>query len=199
VVEVDGATLVPVVAFAHDEGTRRVNNPAHWNNFAVALAGVAAVLAGLVFVALSVNLERILQVPGLPGRAGETLIVLIGVVVQCGLLLIPGLNRVTLGVSLMVVGVLEWATVTAVSVSGARQQTAEPRSWNLARVIYVQIATIPVAVAGLLLVINASGALYWLAGAVLWSVVAGSGNAWVLIVEIVRDARYRPLDQKEQS
>jgi hypothetical protein len=60
-------------------------------------------------------------------------------------------------------------------------------------------AIIPVVVAGLLLLINASGALYWLAGAVLWAVVAGSGNAWVLIVEIVRDARYRPLDQEEQS
>ena len=177
-----------------------MNNPAHWTNFAVALAGVAAVLAGLVFVALSVNLERILKVPGLPGRAGETLIVLIGAVVQCGLLLIPGLNHVALGVSLLVVGVLEWAIVTAVSVTGARQPTAEPRSWNLARVIYVQIATIPVAVAGLLLLINGSGALYWLAGAVLWAVVAGSGNAWVLIIEIVRDAHYRPpLDQEEQS
>ena len=103
-----------------------MNNPAHWTNFAVALAGVTAVLAGLVFVALSVNLERILQVPGLPGRAGETLIVLIGAVVQCALLLIPGLNHVALGMSLLVVGVLEWAIVTAVSVTGARQQTAEP-------------------------------------------------------------------------
>ena len=176
-----------------------MNNPAHWTDFAVALAGVAAVLAGLVFVALSVNLERILQVPGLPGRAGETLIVLIGAVVQCALLLMPGLNDVALGVSILVVGVLEWVIVTAVSVTGARQQTAEPRSWNLARVIYMQIATIPVAVAGLLLLINASGALYWLGGAVLWAVVAGSGNAWVLNVEIVRDARYRPRDQDEQS
>jgi hypothetical protein len=34
---------------------------------------------------------------------------------------------------------------------------------------------------------------------VLWAVVAGSGNAWVLIVEIVRDAHYRPLDQEERS
>jgi len=60
-----------------------VITPTHWTNFAVALAGVAAVLAGLVFVALSVNLERILRVAGLPGRAGETVIVLIGAVVQC--------------------------------------------------------------------------------------------------------------------
>jgi hypothetical protein len=115
------------------------------------------------------------------------------------LLLIPGLNHVAVSVSVLVVGVLERAIVTAVGVSGARRPTAEPRSWNLARVFYVQIATIPVAVAGLLLLINASGAPYWLAGAVLWAVVAGNGNAWVLIIEIVRDAHYRPLDQEEQS
>lgn len=176
-----------------------VNNPSHWTNFAVALAGVAAVLAGLVFVALSVNLERILRVTGLPGRAGETVIVLIGAVVQCAFLLIPGLDHVALGVSLLVVGVLEWAIVSAVTVTGARQPTAQPRSWNLTRVVAGQIATVPVAVAGLLLLVNASGALYWLAGAVLWSVVAGSANAWVLIVEVVRDARYLPLDEQEEQ
>ena len=170
--------------------------PTHWTNFAVALAGVAAVLAGLVFVALSVNLERILRVAGLPGRAGETVIVLIGAVVQCAFLLIPGLDHVALGVSLLVVGVLEWAIITAVTVAGVRQQTAQPRSWNLTRLVAGQIATVPVVVAGVLLIINVSGSLYWLAGAVLWAVTAGSADAWVLIVEVVRDARYLPLDEQ---
>ena len=63
----------------------------------------------------------------------------------------------------------------------------------------MQIATIPVAVAGLLVLINASGALYWLGGAVLWAVVAVSGNAWVLIVEVARDVRYLPLDEKRDN
>ena len=57
-----------------------------------------------------------------------------------------------------------------------------------------------VAVAGLLLIINVSGSLYWLAGAVLWAVTARTANAWVLIVEVVHDARHQPLDeQNEQS
>src|SRR5262249_60958417 len=43
---------------------------AAWESFAVALAGVCAVLAGLVFLAVSINIERILRVPGLAGRAG---------------------------------------------------------------------------------------------------------------------------------
>jgi hypothetical protein len=41
-----------------------------WVEFGVAVAGAAAVLTGLVFVAVSINLERVLAVPGVPDRAG---------------------------------------------------------------------------------------------------------------------------------
>ena len=50
---------------------------AAWEGFAVALAGAAAVLAGLVFVAVSINIDRILPVRCLPGRAGESVILFI--------------------------------------------------------------------------------------------------------------------------
>jgi hypothetical protein len=177
--------------------SRLVTNLSHWTEFAVTLASVAAVLAGLVFVALSVNLERILRVAGLPGRAGETVVVFIGAVVQCAFLLIPGLGRVGVGVGLLVAGTLEWAIITAVTVAGIRQPTAQPWHWNLTRVVGGQIATVPIALAGVLMLLDVSGALYWLAAAVLWAVVAGSANAWVLIVEVARDIRYLPLDDHE--
>jgi hypothetical protein len=43
---------------------------AGWENFLVAETGAAAALAGLLFVAVSINLSRIVSYPGLPGRAG---------------------------------------------------------------------------------------------------------------------------------
>ena len=60
-----------------------------------------------MFVALSVDLERILRVAGLPGRAGETVVVFIGAVVQCAFLLVPHLGRVGVDVGLLVVGTLD--------------------------------------------------------------------------------------------
>jgi hypothetical protein len=42
----------------------------------VASAGTPGALAGLVFVGLSITLGRILQLPGIPGRAGETILLL---------------------------------------------------------------------------------------------------------------------------
>jgi hypothetical protein len=173
-----------------------VTDLSHWTEFAVTLAGVAAVLAGLVFVALSVNLERILRVAGLPGRAGETVVVFIGAVVHCAFLLIPDLGRVGVGVGLLVAGTLEWAIITAVTVAGIRQPTAQPWHWNLTRVVGGQIATVRSRSPAFSCSWTCP-ALYWLAAAVLWAVVASTANAWVLIVEVARDAHYLPLDDHE--
>ena len=40
-------------------------------------AGASAALAGLLFVAISINLDRILNCRGLPGRAGEAIVLLV--------------------------------------------------------------------------------------------------------------------------
>ena len=52
-----------------------------WTNFFIAAAGASASLAGLVFVALSVNINRILEYPQLPSRAAAT----IGTLRECPL------------------------------------------------------------------------------------------------------------------
>jgi hypothetical protein len=40
-----------------------------WAGFATAVAAATATLTGLLFVAVSINLQRILQYPNLSGRA----------------------------------------------------------------------------------------------------------------------------------
>ncbi len=56
-------------------------DPSEWSDLFVASAGASAALAGLVFVAVSINLERILSLPGILERALETLILLMSVTV----------------------------------------------------------------------------------------------------------------------
>ena len=48
-----------------------------WTDFGVGVAGASAALAGLVFVAVSINLSEILKYRNLPGRAALTLILFV--------------------------------------------------------------------------------------------------------------------------
>ena len=78
-----------------------------WHDFFVAEAGAAGVLTGLVFVGVSMNLERILSKPGssLTGRAAEALILLVAVLTASSLLLVPGQGRGLVGHEVLVVGI----------------------------------------------------------------------------------------------
>jgi hypothetical protein len=44
-----------------------------WESFFIAQVGASAALTGLIFVALSINLDKVMQSPQLIGRAGEAL------------------------------------------------------------------------------------------------------------------------------
>jgi hypothetical protein len=55
----------------------------------VAEVGASAALTGLLVVATSINLARILAIAQLPGRAAEGLIILVGAFVLGSVALIP--------------------------------------------------------------------------------------------------------------
>ncbi len=61
-----------------------------WHDFFLAAAGAAAVLVGLVFVGLSINLDTIMSNPtyGLTGRALEAMVLLMAVLIATCLLLV---------------------------------------------------------------------------------------------------------------
>jgi modulator of FtsH protease len=172
---------------------------AAWSGFATALVGAAAVLAGLVFLALSINIERILAIPGLPGRAGESVVFFLGVLVECALLLVPRQSATALGVELLVSAGLTVAVLNAIAIAAVGKPTRQPRSWRAYRLARIQLAAAPVLLSGCSLLGWPAGGLYWFAGGVLFAVIDATANAWVLLVEVVRDERYRPVGDQRPS
>jgi hypothetical protein len=53
-----------------------------WKEFFVTAAGASATLVGLVIVAISVNVQRILDAPQLPSRGGATVAALVLILVS---------------------------------------------------------------------------------------------------------------------
>jgi hypothetical protein len=159
---------------------------AGWANFFVAEVGATAALTGLIIVAVSINLQRILAVAHLPSRAAEMLIMLVCALVACSFALMPGQTLPTLGVEIAGTGVLMTAAPMAIQARQFSYMKGKPVAWWLGRLIVALCASLPILIGGGYLLANASAGLYWVAAGVMVTLAATVSNAWVLLVEILR-------------
>ena len=158
---------------------------AGWESFFVAEVGGAAALTGLIFVAVSINLTKILAYVQLPRRAAEALVMLTSVLAIASLALVPGQSRVLLGLEITAVALLAWIYPIVLQRRDARLPENK-LDWVVKRALTHQIATLPLLVAGLSVLAGAGGGLYWLVPGTLLSFAGALFNAWVLLVEILR-------------
>jgi hypothetical protein len=143
-----------------------------WGELFLAEAGASAALAGLLFVAISINLTKILEVRGLVGRAGEAIVLLVAVLIVSTLVLVTGL--------------LAWSILVVIHAGAVRGGIGPSRPVLVARVAMAQLAVLPFLVAGVSLLLRAGGGLYWLVPGVVMCLVVAVLDAWVLLIEILR-------------
>ena len=159
---------------------------AGWANFFVAEVSATAALSGLLFVAVSISLAKVLASPQLPGRAIEALVVLVSMLVVGMFGLVPGQHAHTLGIEILSVGVLAWGWSVLLQLASLRVPTGVPRRWIVLRAFQSQVATIPTIVAGASLIAGSGGGLYWLVASLTFAITTATTGAWVLLVEIQR-------------
>lgn len=154
---------------------------AEWSDLFVACAGAAAALAGLLFVAVSINVERILAFPELPGRALETVILLVSVLVVSVFGLAPGQSHRALGIEVLIVG-----AVATCAVAGIIIRHPGERARLVSRLVTVSPGTVLFVVGGISLIAESGGGLHWVLAAIVGAFLGAAANAWVLLVEILR-------------
>jgi modulator of FtsH protease len=156
-----------------------------WTDLFVASAGASAALAGLVFVAVSINVDRILKLPGVPERALQTVLLLLLVVVVSIVGLVPGQDAVALGAELVGLGLL-FAVPIGVMTGRSLKGGPRARSWVVYRLLVSAAGTVPFVVAGASLMAETGGGLYWSVGGMVVAIAGGVANAWALLIEILR-------------
>lgn len=156
----------------------------HWHDFFVAEASAAAALAGLLFVAVSINLTRILAFPHLPTRAIEALTAFLSVLLVAMFALVPDQNAVAYGVEIagsgFVVALIQFKALIS-SHEAIAKYIGLPlhAAMNLA-------PPLPFIIGGALIASGHAEAMYWTVPGVLLSIASGIIGAWVLLVEIQR-------------
>ncbi len=160
-------------------------SPEQWSDLFVATAGAAAALTGLLFVAVSINLDRILSFEGLPNRALATLVLLLGATIVSILGLTPGQSNTALGIELLVVGLLA-SLIVFRQLRASHDPNHQTDGQYAGHLMLGSIGVIPFVIAGITLLAESGGGMYWVLAGIVGAIVGGVANAWVLLVEILR-------------
>lgn len=158
-------------------------DPSEWTDLFVAAAGASAALAGLLFVAISINLERIIGEEGLPERGLEAVAMLVAVLVVSIIGLVPGQSEGVFGTELFIAaGLLAYFVLKPLK----GQPSDPPRFYVPGRWALRLLGTVPLLIGAASVMIGDGGGLYWVAAGIVFAIIAGIANAWVLLVEILR-------------
>ncbi len=157
-----------------------------WTEFNVAMVGATAALAGLLIVAMSVNIGEIMKSPILPPRAASSIATLVLAIVAGALGLMPGQPPFAYGIEVLVATMI--AAVFAVhAIRKISRQPALPSAYRFAQGLASVVPIAAFLLGAVLLIVGAvpAGLLVVGIGSVL-AVVFAIVMAWVVLVEVLR-------------
>jgi hypothetical protein len=158
-----------------------------WGNFFLGELGAAAALAGLLFVAVSVNQARILALGRMADRGLEALAMLLLVIIVASLPLIPGQPPRLLGGEVLGLGAVSLLGLLPLQRGYLRSIEPPHRRRSLQMVLCNRFAMLAVAASGGIVLWRGDlTGLYLLAVGILMTFAAVGANAWVLLIEINR-------------
>ncbi len=158
---------------------------AEWSEFNVAMAGASAALAGLVIVAASVNIDKIIRARTLTARLGAAIASLVLALVASAVGLMPELDLTWYGTIVLV------STVAAgvFQVHATRVIMRDPEPAQRGRLGKSVLGFLPVAgyvAAGVALIVGSSTGLVLAAAGCLLAIIAAILVSWVVLVEVLR-------------
>jgi hypothetical protein len=157
-----------------------------WQTLFAVQAGAAATLTGLIFVAVSINLAKIIEIPGLSGRAGDSILQFLQVFFICTVALVPRQSTTAFASEILAIAGFCWVAQVVAHVRYGKMHSGHPLIWLMTRIVQTQIASIPFFISGAYLLAGSPAGLYWLVPGFVFSFLAGVASAWVLLVEILR-------------
>lgn len=156
-----------------------------WHEFNVAMAGATAALAGLVIVAASVNITKIVATPTLTARMATAIAALVLALVVSAVGLMPEVTVFWYGVTI----IAATAAAAVFQVHATRVIVTDPEPLQTARFAKSALGFAPLVaylIAGIALLAGHPAGLVLTAVGCLVAIVAALLVSWVVLVEVLR-------------
>jgi hypothetical protein len=160
-----------------------MTTPADWHDFATMIGGASGALTGLLFVAVSLNANRIAGHAGLRASAAQTLILFITPLLIAATLLVPHQADWVLGAELIVTGLLAGLILSVnyhVKLGLADDERTLISIFNRPAPYVITMAL--VTASGIIVAAGHDAGLYLLFPASIVAFVSGMLNAWLFLL-----------------
>lgn len=160
-----------------------------WSEFNVAMVGATAALAGLLIVAMSVNIRSILESATLPARAAASISTLVAAIAVTALALAPGQPLWAYGLEVLVAAAVA-AVFESHAIRSIRRDTTAHAGTALDRVLKAAAGGLPILAylaGGVALIAGAPAVGLWLVGiATILAIASALLYSWVVLIEVLR-------------
>ena len=158
---------------------------AGWSEFHVAMAGATAALAGLVIVAASVNIDKVIAAGSVTARLATSIATLVVAIVVSGAALVPALSLQWFG-AIIVVATIPTAGFQFHAASALAHDGQGPSRGRSLRVAIGFVPILAYLVAGLLCLAGQPSGVGVSAVGTLTGIVVAILMSWIALVEVLR-------------
>jgi hypothetical protein len=159
---------------------------ARWISFFSAETSASAALTGLLFVAISINLQQIVKNQFLVARALKALVTLTAILFLSFLCLVPGQSIRALAAEIAVLGLLLWISAAILQHKSVHNNPYVSHKARVFHMLLAHASGLPIILAARSLLVARGGGLYWIVAATLICFLSALLDAWVLLIEIQR-------------
>jgi hypothetical protein len=157
-----------------------------WNYFFATSAGASGGLIGLLFVAISVNHNKVVASGTLPARALISVLVLFNILTKALLFLVPNQKKFSLAIEITTSTLLILIAIEIMETIILKRIDKKLRRKQMISFTLAQIALLPFVICSVGILLNSQDAIYWLVPGIIFSFLKALADTWVLLIEVNR-------------
>jgi hypothetical protein len=157
-----------------------------WHDLFIAVAGAAGALLGLIFVAISISVDKILERQHMSQLTFQPISLLLGILFISIFVLIPQQSATILGIEILLSAIVLWWFNMRSDLAVYRQLEPEKKKYYHRNIVFSQLTILPFLAAGILEITTGNIGLYLTVPGIMFSFIKATLNSWGILVELNR-------------